>query len=139
MERIHHTWDKWECYPSGFYENRPASLKAEDAEGQYADFLSDSSMFRAAGQRLLREWPNSCEHYLTNESMNRIAWIGQACACLGVALPSCCRSGFRRLSEGQQTAANMVALGILNEWLVGRGESELSMAGAESRTKADLY
>jgi hypothetical protein len=140
MKRIYHTWDKWECYPSGFYDDKPkAEMTKDEAEAAYASFLSDSIKFEAAGMRVLRQWPNSCEHYLSNENMNRIAWIGQSAACVELGIPSAYRGGFNRLSEAQQVEANTVALRVLNRWLVGRGEPELSMEQAQSKTEANLY
>jgi len=71
MERIFHTWDQWECYPAGFYETKPPhkDMTIDECKQAYADFLRDSDRFRHAGLQVLLEWPNSCEHYLTNERM----------------------------------------------------------------------
>lgn len=144
MKRIYHTWDKWECYPAGFYEERPkdkaiSDKSKEDIERDYAEFLSDPVKFFAAGERLISEWGNSCEHYLTNEKMNRIAWIGQACACIQLGIPSAFRGGFNLLSDKKQEEANIVALEILNQWLGKRGEPAVTMEDAASKTEANLY
>lgn len=141
MKRIYHTWDEWECYPAGFYENHPLSGPVDDDEARdmYAAFLSDEDQFRAALQRVLAEWPNSCEHYLSNERMNRIAWLGQASACIALGLPARFKGGFNRLDEAQQEAANQVALDALNQWLTARGEPALTMEEAASKTQMDLY
>lgn len=140
MNRIYHTWDKWECYPAGFYEDRaPNGMSKADAEEAYRAFLADDQAFRSALRRVLSEWPNSCEHYLSNENMNRIAWLGQASACIALGLPAVFRGGFNRLTEREQTRANLTALEALNEWLVGRGEPALTIETAASRTQANLY
>jgi hypothetical protein len=141
MKRIYHTWDKWECYPAGFYENHPVdrSLTAEECRQAYASFLSDLSQFETALQRVLKEWPRSCEHYLTNENMNRIAWLGQASACIALGIPAIFCGGFYLMSEEQQAAANELALKYLNIWMVSQGYAELTMDQAQPRTKANLY
>lgn len=140
MERVYHTWDKWECYPAGFYEDRPPDgMSGDEARAAYADFLRDLGGFRAAAMRVLDEWPNSAEHYLSNEKMNRIAWIGQAAMCIATKVPAAFRSGFARLAESEQEAANAVALDVLNAWLERRGEPRLTMEGAASKTAANLY
>ena len=140
MNRIYHTWEKWECYPAGFYEDRaPRGLTKEQAEQEYAAFLRDDAAFGAALSRVLVEWPRSCEHYLSNENMNRIAWLGQASACLALGLPSCFRGGFNRLSETEQARANALALDALNRWLIAQGEPPHTMETAASRTQANLY
>ena len=50
MIRVYHTWDKWECYPAGFYENKPLNkdLSKEECENSYAEFLRDIPAFEAA-------------------------------------------------------------------------------------------
>lgn len=140
MERIYHTWDKWECYPAGFYENRPPNgMSADEAAAAYRDFLADIPRFEAALARVVSEWPNSCEHYLTNENMNRIAWLGQASMCIDTGVSSVFRGGFNRLSEEQKEAANAAALKWLNVWLSRRGERELTAEEAKPKTEANLY
>ena len=140
MERIYHTWDKWECYPAGFYDDQPkAAMTKRQAEEAYSDFLGNSSQFETALKRVIEEWPNSCEHYLSNERMNRIAWLGQASACIALGIPNCFRSGFNLLSDVAQEKANQVALNALNSWLSSRGEDKLTMEQAKSKTQVDLY
>ena len=140
MNRIFHTWDQWECYPAGFYEDHaPNGLAKSDAETAYADFLRDTPRFAAALDRVLTEWPKSCDHYLSNASMNRIAWLGQASACIAEGLPSVFRGGFNRLSEEEQTQANLTALAALNRWLSAHGDDALTLESAKSRTQANLY
>jgi len=141
VNRIYHTWDKWECYPAGFYENHPRDRELSDDEcrDRYSDFLRDIPQFEAGMERVLAEWPRSCEHYLTNENMNRLAWLGQASMCLVHGIPSIFRGGFTRLTVREQTAANHAALKYLNRWLAARGEPELTMDEAKSKTEANLY
>ena len=140
MQRIYHTWDEWECYPAGFYDNKPPSgMTPDEAVLAYTSFLRNPSRFESALKLVLSRWKNSCEHYLSNENMNRIAWLGQAAMCISTGVPSAFRSGFNRLSEKEQLAANMMALKYLNIWLVKRGEHRLTLDKAKSRTVADMY
>lgn len=136
--RIYHTFDQWECYPAGFYNNQPRE-RMEDPEGAYAEFLRDDDAFRVALGRVISEWPNSCAHYLTNANMNRIAWLGQAAACIARGIPAAFRAGFHRLAKDEQLRADATALEYLNLWRAGRGEPALSAEDAAPRTKADLY
>lgn len=139
MKRIYHTYEKWECYPAGFYENQANGKSKEDCEREYASFLRDLPAFESALERVLKDWPISCEHYLSNESMNRIAWLGQASMCIARQVPSCYRGGFNLLSEAEQKLANELALKFLNRWLRERGEPELTFEQASSKTDANLY
>lgn len=138
MNRIYHTWEKWECYPAGFYENGSSDLTTEQAEEKYREFLS-GEMFEPALERVITEWKNSCEHYLSNEKMNRIAWLGQASACIALGLPACFRGGYNLLSEEQKSKADGLALSALNKWLVARGEKPLTPEEAQSKTEANIY
>lgn len=138
-KRIYHTWEKWECYRAGFYDEKPAGMTQDEGEEKYREFLADLSQFEAALKIVTQHWPHSCEHYLTNDRMNRIAWLGQASVAQALHIPSCCRGGYNRLTDEQKTAADDLALRYLNLWLVSRGEPEVAREQALSRTEADLY
>lgn len=141
MKRIYHTWDKWECYRAGFYEDNPPSKDMSDDEcrDMYSSLLRDIPAFEFALGRVIAEWKYSCEHYLTNDRMNRIAWLGQASMCITHGVSSKYRGGFNQLSEDEQQAANNAALKYLNIWLAANGGSALSMEDAQSKTQVDLY
>ncbi len=141
MDRIYHTWDEWECYPAGLYETHPPAegMTAQECRDAYAEFLADPERFRAGLEGVLADWPTSVEHYLTNERMNRIAWLGQAAMCHETRVPRAFRNGFMQLTPEQQAAADALALEYLNRFLAGRGEAELTMEQAASKTGADLY
>lgn len=142
MKRIYHTWDKWECYPAGFYEDKSIKFpdqSKEQLEKRYAAFLSDTNAFWTALERVISEWTNSCQHYLTNQNMNRIAWLGQASACLALGLPSAFRGGFHLMTKEQQKTADMVAFTALNVWLLKNGYSPVSFEDCQSKTEANLY
>ena len=140
MKRIYHTWDKWECYPCGFYSSKPPDgMTASQCQAAYTDFLRDLPRFERALVRVLAEWPRSCEHYLSNVNMNRIAWLGQAAMCVDSGIPRQFRGGFNRLGDDEKEAANRMALKYLNLWLEAHGEPALTLETAQSRTEMDLY
>lgn len=141
MKRIYHTWEKWECYPAGFYENQaPNGMTPKEAIAAYATFLRDLPRFENALSRVISEWRHSCEHYLSNDNMNRIAWLGQAAMCIDSGVPAAYRGGFNKLSQTEQEAANAMALKYLNLWLEKQGEPPLpSLESAASKTVMDLY
>ena len=138
--RIFHTYAAWECHKAGFYEGSVKGKTKAQCEEEYRAFLADEGAFATTLERVIVEWKNSCEHYLTNTSMNRIAWLGQAAACYARGLPSAFRSGFSLLSEQEQERANQVALTYLNRWLVANGRPEVDMKAAYSGDRqADIY
>lgn len=130
--RVFHTYDKWECYPAGFYKQNVDGMTADQCKTSYRDFLSDLERFREAATSVTNEWAMSCEHYLTNFAMNRIAWIGQAAMCYATGVPSKFCSGFNLLADDQQQAANEVALEVLNAWLAKTGRHPIEMEEALS-------
>lgn len=139
IKRIFHTWDKWECYPAGFYENSKEGMTKEQCEEAYRSLLADDQRFENALARVISEWKNSCEHYLTNENMNRIAWLGQASLCIELGIPSCYRSGYFLLSEEEQKKADLLALKYLNKWLETNGHDPVDLEGAGVKAKANIY
>ncbi len=139
-KRIFHTWEKWECFKAGFYnEKPPKGMTQEEGELAYRDFLADLPKFEASLSAITSEWKSSCEHYLTNDRMNRVAWLGQASVAYAMGIPNGCRGGYNQLSDEQKKAADEMALRYLNNWLVGRGEPPVSYEEALSRTEAELY
>ena len=138
--RILHTWEHWECYKAGFYAERPPNgISQEEGEEIYAEFLSDLKRFEAALNGVISEWKNSCEHYLTNDRMNRIAWLGQASAAYATQMPSGCRGGYNRLSAEKQQKADKLALEYLNKWLADNDRPTVTLTEALGRTDAELY
>ena len=131
-ERIFHTYDKWECHKAGFYKQSVDGMTADECKQAYRDFLADLDLFRDTARAMVKEWKYSCEHYLTNFAMNRIAWIGQAAMCYATGVPSKYCSGFNLLTEDQKQKANEVALDVLNEWLIANGRDPVSMEEAMS-------
>lgn len=139
-ERIFHTYDKWECEKAGLYKQSVDGMKADECKEAYRAFLADTDRFRAASEKVIAEWENSCEHYLTNFAMNRIAWIGQASMCYETGIPSKFCSGFSLLTDEQKEAANQVALDTLNKWLVSQGREEVTMEQAlNASSQVELY
>lgn len=137
--RVYHTWEKWECYKAGFYAERCANMTTEEGEEKYREFLADVSCFEDALGHVINEWKYSCEHYLTNDRMNRIAWLGQASVAYALGIPSLCRGGYHRLTQEQKDAADNVALTYLNKWLCANGREPVDYEKAGGRTEAELY
>jgi ParB-like chromosome segregation protein Spo0J len=131
-ERIFHTFEKWECHKAGFYGNKKEGMTGDQCEQEYANYLSNEERFREGLNGVINDWVNSCEHYLTNKAMNRIAWLGQAAMCYSTKIPSKFCGGFNLLSPEQQDKANLIALDALNFWMKKYNRSELTIEEALS-------
>lgn len=138
--RVFHTFDKWECHKAGFYATSKEGMTKRECEEEYAKLLTNEKQFRDALKGVISEWKHSCEHYLTNPAMNRVAWLGQASLAYAKQIPATFRSGWNLLSERQQEKANKIALEYLNKWLVknGMGEVDMDMGTAKGR-QAEIY
>jgi len=118
MKRIYHPWFKWECFRDGFYTpGPPPGMDDESCRIAYADFLADTDKFISYMSIVSDCWVHSCEHFLTNESMNRVAWLGQAAMCAATSVPCYYRGGFKLLTDSQQAAANKAAENHLRKWV----------------------
>jgi hypothetical protein len=138
--RIFHTWDKWECYPCGFYESSLKDKSHEECEQIFIDILSNKEKFSSALDGLINNWKNSCEHYLSNKSMNRIAWLGQAAVCFYSGVPSRYSSAWSKISEENRNKADEIALIYLNKWLSNNQREEVEMYEAKNSGKQiELY
>jgi hypothetical protein len=76
---------------------------------------------------IINEWEFACEHNLTNKSMNRIAWLGQASLAYVYQIPSIYCSGFQLLNNEEKNKANNAALEILNNWLESKNLQKVNL------------
>lgn len=138
--RVFHTYDNWECYKAGFYNTTVKGKTKAQCQDEYRELLTSESEFRAALDAVTTQWVNSCEHYLTNIAMNRIAWLGQAALCYSRGIPSDFRGGWQLLTEQEQEKANAIALEYLNLWLVNNGLPAASMEEAMANGRqSEIY
>lgn len=138
--RVFHTFDQWECYKTGFYATHVDGKNRSQCEEEMRALLADDKAFRKALKGVTEEWEKSCEHYLTNVAMNRIAWLGQAATCYAKGIPAVFRSGFYLLTKAEQARANQSALEYLNRWLEKTGRPTVTMEEALSNGRqSDIY
>lgn len=130
--RIFHTYDKWECHKAGFYQSTKQGWTHEQCEEEFKRILSDQELFSEILNRLIVEWKYSCEHYLTNKSMNRIAWLGQASVCFHSGVPGRYSSAWFDIDEETREKANQTALKYLNKWMLINNYNETGFEEAAS-------
>lgn len=128
MRRIQHPWDRWEDFRYNFYGGQENTVSKERSLELYASLLRDLPRFEAALQKITTEWVYACEHNLTNKSLNRIAWLGQAACALVYNVPhtvSC--SGYNLLTEEEQARADAMAQKYLDLWVAKHlGEKDVA-------------
>lgn len=117
MSRIFHPWDKWEDYRHNFYGG-VSDYQKDNTLQLYASLLIDLTRFEAALQTIITEWKYSCEHNLSNEAMNRVAYLGQASCALVYKVPhNVCMGGYNLLTDEQKAAADAMAQKYLDLWI----------------------
>jgi hypothetical protein len=126
MNRVHHPYWKWEEFHAGMWEHIGGQRGRELLQLAIA-FTGDHIAYGAAMLRVVSEWPMSCEHNLSDVSMNRLAWIGHAACCLERGVPEAItRAAWGLLSDEQRDQANKKAQEAVDEW-----ESQYSRQGAQ--------
>ena len=116
IKQVFYSWDKWEDYPSGFYDNISGKNKIEMIKN-VIDFFSDKDTTKKYMDRVINEWPFSCEHNFTNPSINKIAYLGQSSLSLAYGIPSTITmEAWSKVPKEHQQKANEIAESCINEW-----------------------
>jgi hypothetical protein len=113
MKQIFHPHDKWECHKEGFFkgfDNSKLQL--------VVDMFENSQETKKYMQMVIDNWTNSCEHNLTNPTINKIAWLGQSAACLFCGASSeTTKKAWHYVSEPKRNEANIIAKNIIETYL----------------------
>ena len=116
MKRIYHPYTRWEEVPAGLWRKRSADEEARLLQEAIV-FTGNAALYGRWMRRVTKRWRYSCEHNLTDLSMNRKAWLGHAACCMAIGCPEhITRSAWWRLSREQQDAANLQAERAIAAW-----------------------
>jgi len=84
------------------------------------EFTGNSERYGQAMRKVIVAWPISCEHNLTEPTMNRLAWIGHAACSYEIDCPEdVTRQAWGMLTEKQRIDADAQAQKALDEWISG--------------------
>jgi hypothetical protein len=121
-KRIYHPFHEWEEIEANMWgevANRKVYLKKAIA------FTSDHKKYGRFMVRVICEWPNSCENALTDQNLNKKAWIGHAATALALACPEdITREAWGYLTDEQRTLANREADRAISIWENSRRSGE---------------
>lgn len=116
MERIYHRYELWECFKNGFFRNVSGAEKKE-LQKKVIELFEDSIKTEMYMNKVINEWVYSCEHNLTNISLNRVAWLGQSACCLYAKIPySITMETWRLVEEGKRNIACEIAEKIISKY-----------------------
>jgi len=114
LKRVYHPWHDWEEIRFnmwGTVENRKMVLKSA------IKFTSNHKLYGRFMMRIINEWPISCENALTDNLINRRAWIGHAACALAHNIPeNIVRDAWGELTDEQQFLANKEASKAIQAW-----------------------
>lgn len=114
MNRICHPWHLWECYKSGFYDDN--NLSKDENEAIYMEYFHNTTKFKRDMKSLVGSWKYSSEHFLLNPTINRVAWIGQACVFRSKGVPRKYKYSYNLLPQDIQSLNNKAAKEFINEF-----------------------
>lgn len=81
------------------------------------EFTGNHKLYGEYMQKVIREWPISCENALTDYLLNRKAWIGHAACAMAIQCPeNITRKAWRFLTYEQQYLANEQARRAIQSW-----------------------
>lgn len=114
MKRIYHPFNKWEEIAHNMWGDVPDKEKALI---QAIEFTSNAKVYGEYMQRVVREWPISCENALTDSNLSKKAWIGHAATALALQVPEdIVRKAWGFLTDEQRTLANAEATRAIKSW-----------------------
>lgn len=116
MKQIYHPYWNWEDFKAGMW--RKVSPEDElSMLAQAIEFTGDHVKYGQAMLRVVDEWPITCEHNLSNDSLSRRAFIGHAAVCLELGIPEyIVRMAWGKLTDNQRIEANKVADIAIGKW-----------------------
>jgi len=116
MKQIFHHYKLWEDYTYNFYDNI-SGVEKELKEQKVLEMFNSKELTKKMMFAVVNDWEYSCEHNLTNEGMNKIAYIGQAACALYDNIPNTVTmSGWHLLTDKVRERANSIAKEALNIW-----------------------
>ena len=114
LDRVYLPYDVWEEIDHNMWGTVP---NAKAALQEAIEFTSDHVLYGSYMQRVCEEWLNSCENALTDNTLNRKAWLGHAAVALARNIPEdITRKAWGFLTNEQRILANEQARRAIQSW-----------------------
>ena len=127
MKRKYHPYLKWEDFQFGMWRKIKDKKEEEFFLKQAVDLTGDNKKYGEFMLLVAKEWKYSCEHNLTDPTLNKLAFIGHAACCLATGCPEyITRKAWWILSKEQRDLANNEAENAIKFWL-NKGRRQLRM------------
>ena len=116
MKKIWHHYLNWEDYQNGMYKTLSGDERKAFLD-KAIEFTGNAELYGLYMLDVIDKWPVSCEQNLTDQGMNRQAWIGHAACCLAIGCPEdITRQAWASLNQTQQDDANAQADNAIQIW-----------------------
>jgi hypothetical protein len=115
-KQIYHPYHLWEDYKAGFYDNI-SGKNTELLISKVIELFSNPILTKKYMNMVIEQWQYSCEHNLTNLSINRIAYIGQSACCLYASIPSTITmQAWSKVDKKYRDIADQIAKETIEKW-----------------------
>jgi len=123
MKRIYHHYLKWECYKNEMYLTKDINeLKNINI---VLDFFRNDNLFLDTGIEFIDKWKFTLQHHLSDDSINKIAYIGQLACNYKYKIPEITtKKAWYLLDENTQIKANRTAKLIIYKYLNNEQENK---------------
>jgi hypothetical protein len=116
MERIYHPYWNWEDHKAGFYDNCSGDIK-KTYQSKIIEMFSSETLTQDFMLKVINQWKFSCEHNLTNNAVNQIAYIGQGACCIYCGAPcTVTMESWSKVPLEFQERANKIAESVIEIW-----------------------
>jgi hypothetical protein len=112
MTQVYIPYWEWEDWHAGMWANKDINRLQEAI-----DFTGDHVRYGAAMQEVIDAWPRTMLNSLTNQSINKRAFLGHCAVCFKTGISEATtRAAWKQLSDQQRSDADAVAQKTINEW-----------------------
>lgn len=126
MQKIWTDARQWEEVLAGMWEPHPPDYYNEDRALE----IMRSDLFGKAMENVIMEWKYSCLNSLTDETINRVAWLGQAAMAWSYNLPQhITRQLWGKLTPMERDKANGLAKKAIYKWEKRNNKTIQSISG----------
>ena len=116
IKQIFHHYETWECYKNGMWRKVPPDDQ-ENLLKQAIEFTSDHIKYGKAMIKAVDNWTITLEHNLTDNSINKRAYIGHCAVCIELGIPEyITRMAWHYLTDLQRNLANKEADKAIYYW-----------------------
>lgn len=115
--RVYKPYYDWEDWQNGMWRS-VNKVEQKTLIDWAVEFTGDHVKYGNAMSEVLSAWPNTMLHNLTNQSMNKRAFLGHCACCFSSGCPeSIVRSAWKLLTEEQRVLADEAAQKHIDNWI----------------------